>query len=278
MESNYSVLMPLWYKEKPEFLRASIASMAKQTIPPAEFVLVRDHEIPQELLKVIEQSVGNIPVNYVDAYELFGQGLGAILARGVEHCSYELIARMDSDDIAFPDRCEKQLNMFDKYPDVGIIGGIVAEFSDTPEKITSYRIVPEKHNDIIKFAKFRTPFNQPSVMFRKSIILYIGNYNAEYKKYEDCELWFRFLKNGYIGYNIPEPIVYYRAGSHLIKNRSEKDHYKCVMKLKKEMKKEKFINWFEYQISVNIHRFFHYAPYSIKKLIFILLRKRKISE
>jgi glycosyltransferase involved in cell wall biosynthesis len=278
METKYSVLMPLWYKEKPEFLRASIESMAKQTIPPSEFVLVRDHEIPPELLKVIEESTANIPVKYIDAYELFGQGLGAILARGVEECSYELIARMDSDDIAFPDRCERQLNIFDKYSDIGIIGGIIAEFSDTPKEIISYRIVPEKHEDIIKFAKFRSPFNHPSVMFRKSIILYIGNYNALYKKYEDCELWFRFLKNGYIGYNIPEPIIYYRAGKHLIKNRGEKEHYKYVIKLKKEMKKEKFINWFDYQISINIHRFFYYAPYIIKRLIFILLRKKRISE
>jgi glycosyltransferase involved in cell wall biosynthesis len=279
MESNYSVLMPLWYKEKPEFLKASIASMAKQTMPPAEFVLVRDHEIPQELLKVIEESSADIPVNYVDAYELFGQGLGAILARGVEHCSYELIARMDSDDIAFLDRCEKQLVVFGRNPRLAVVGGTIAEFSDTPEDIISYRIVPEKHDDIIKFAKFRSPFNHPSVMFRKSIILYIGNYNVKYKKYEDCELWFRFLKNGYIGYNIQEPIIYYRAGSHLIKNRSEKEHYKYILKLKKEMKKAKFINWFEYQISVNINRFFHYAPYSIKRLIFILLlRKRRISE
>lgn len=273
MDTDYSVLMPLWYKEKPEFLRASIESMAKQTIPPSEFVLVQDHETSDELVGIIKENTAGIPVKYVDVYELFGQGLGAILARGLEECTYDLIARMDSDDIAFPDRCEKQLSIFEKNHDLAIVGGIIAEFIDTPREITSYRIVPEKHEDIVKFAKYRSPFNHPSVMFRKSVIIDIGNYNKTYKKYEDSELWFRLLNNGYKSYNIPELLVYYRTDKYLIKKRSEKEHYRHIIKLKKEMKEANFINWFEYQISVNINRFFHYSPYIVKKLIFLLLRK-----
>jgi glycosyltransferase involved in cell wall biosynthesis len=273
METNYSVLMPLWYKEKPEFLRASIESMAKQTIPPADFVLVRDHEIPSELTAVIEQSVGNVPVNYVDAYDLFGQGLGSILARGVEHCSYELIARMDSDDIAFPDRCEKQLALFHKNPDLAIAGGTIAEFSDNPEKITSYRILPEKHEDIIRFAKYRNPFNHPSVMFRKSIILNTGNYDVSYKACEDYDLWFRVLMNGSEGYNIVEPILYFRAGENLIKHRGGEKNYQFNIKLKKKMRNTGFINRFDFLLSINIQRFFYYSPFFIQKLIYLLLRK-----
>jgi glycosyltransferase involved in cell wall biosynthesis len=214
-------------------------------------------------------------VRYVDAYELFSQGLGCLRARGVENCSCELIACMDSDDISCPDRCEKQLAVFKNNPDFAIVGGIVAEFLDTPKNIASYRFVPENHVDIIKFAKFRNPFNQPSVMFRKSIILDVGNYNISYKNSEDYELWFRVLKNGYTGYNIPEPIVYFRAGEQLIEHRGEKKHYQSYIKLKKQMRNEKFINLFDYQIAIIIHTVFYYSPLFLKKLIYTVLRGRQ---
>jgi cellulose synthase/poly-beta-1,6-N-acetylglucosamine synthase-like glycosyltransferase len=273
---RYSVLMLLWYKEKPEFLKISIQSMADQTIPPAEFVFVRDHEISPEFASIIKECTKNIPVKYVDVFELFGQGLGCLRAKGVENCSYELIACMDSDDIAFPDRCEKQLAVFEKNPGFAIVGGIVAEFSDNLENIISYRIVPENHVDIVKFAKFRSPFTQSSVMFRKSVILNVGNYNISYKGIEDYELWFRLLKSGYIAYNIPEPLIYFRAGEQLIEHRSEKRNYCSYIKLKKQMREQKFINWFDYQISVIIQIIFYYSPFFIKKLIYTLLRRKKI--
>jgi cellulose synthase/poly-beta-1,6-N-acetylglucosamine synthase-like glycosyltransferase len=267
--------MLLWYKEKPEFLRASIESMANQTIPPVEFVFVRDHDIPHEFINIIKECTKNIPVKYADVYELFGQGLGHLRAKGVEYCSYELIACMDSDDIAFPDRCEKQLAVFEKNPDFAIVGGIVAEFSDSPENIVSYRMVPENHEDIVKFLKLRNPFTQSSVMFRKSVILNVGNYNISYEGFEDYELWFRVLKNGYSAYNIPEPIIYFRAGEQLIAHRGEKKNYDCYVKLKKQMRKGNSINWFDYQISVIAQTIFYYSPFFIKKLVYILLRKKK---
>jgi glycosyltransferase involved in cell wall biosynthesis len=275
METEYSVLMPLWYKEKPEYLKASIESMANQTIPPAEFVLVRDHEIPSALTAVIEQGVGGIPVNYADAYDLFGQGLGSILARGVEHCSCELIARMDSDDIAFPDRCERQLEIFRKNPQLAIVSGTIAEFAHSPVEIVSYRILPEKNIEIIKFAKFRNPFNHPSVMFRKYIILSVGNYDASFKAWEDYELWFRVLNNGGEGYNIVEPLLYFRSGEGLVKRRKDRKQYQYYITIKKEMRKAHFINLFNFQISIILVGLFYYSPYFLQKLIYFFLRKGK---
>lgn len=273
MLNDYSVLMLLWYKENPEYLKASIESMAKQTVPPVEFVLVLDHDISDELAACIAEAAGSVSVHYVDARDLFEQGLGALRARGVEQCSCELVACMDSDDIAFPDRCARQLEVFRNNPGLAIVGGITAEFIHTAGNIVSYRNVPENHTDIMKYAKLRNPFNQPSVMFRKAIVLGVGNYNPRYKGYEDYELWYRLLKNGHKGYNIPEPIVYYRAGDQLIKHRGEKKNYISYKAIKKKMRKEKFINWFDYQISVNSQRLFYYSPFFLKKIIYKVLRK-----
>ncbi|GHT86226.1 glycosyl transferase [Spirochaetia bacterium] len=276
MTNDYSVLMLLWYKEKPEYLRASLESMVRQTIPPSEYVFVQDHDIPSELTSVIKSNVGNVSVKYVDAYDLFGKGFGSLLARGIEHCSYELIARMDSDDIAFSDRCERQLAVFKENPQLAVVGGTIAEFSDTPEEITSYRVVPEKNHDIIKFAKYRCPFNQPSVMFRKTVIINVGNYNTSYSACEDYELWYRVLKSGGVGYNIPEPILYFRAGEDLIKRRGKKDQYLSFVAIKKRMRNDKFINWFDFQFSVNIQRFFYYSPFFIQKWMYRYFLRKNI--
>ena len=274
METKYSVLMPFWYKEKPEYLKASIESMAKQTIPPAEFVLVRDHEIPQELLEVVQENVASIPVKYVDAYELFGQGLGAILARGVEQCSYELIARMDSDDIAFPDRCEKQLEIFNNNPELAIVGGTIAEFSDSIDKIISYRVLPENNKNIIKFARLRCPFNHPAVMYRKEIILKTGNYHT-LPRCEDYDLWYRVLNAGYGGYNIVDPVLYYRGGLSMLKRRDKK-HIDQYILLKEKMKKDGFINSLDFILSIYMHKFSFHLPYFVQKFIYSNFLRRKL--
>ncbi|MDR0562403.1 MAG: glycosyltransferase, partial [Spirochaetaceae bacterium] len=196
-------------------------------------------------------------------------------AKGVENCSYELIARMDSDDIAFPDRCEKQLKIFTEKPQLAIVGGTIAEFSDSIEKIISYRVLPEHHDDIINFTKVRNPFNHPSVMFRRDVIINYGNYNSVYKACEDYELWFRVLKGGEKGYNIQEPVLYFRDGGQLIKRRKDKKNYHFYIMLKKKMYNDNFINWMDLQISVGIQRFFYYSPEFIQKFIYrYLLRKR----
>lgn len=273
METNYSVLMPFWYKEKPEYLKASIESMAKQTIPPSEFVLVRDHEIPPELIKVVQESTASIPVKYVDAYELFGQGLGAILAKGVEQCSYELIARMDSDDISFPDRCEKQLTIFNANPELAIVGGTIAEFTDSIDKIISYRVLPSDNKNIIKFSKLRCPFNHPTVMYRKEVVLKTGNYRS-LSRCEDYDLWYRILYAGWEGYNIESPVLYYRGGLSMIKRR-DKLYINQYILLKKQMKEAGFINYIEYKVSISTQQFSYYLPYFIQKSIYKYLLRKK---
>ena len=95
-------------------------------------------------------------------------GLGNALKEGMQHCRYELVARMDSDDISVEDRFEKQLALFEKYPDLSAAGSDIAEFIGNKENIVSIRAVPEKHEDICKYLKKRCPLNHVSVMLKKS--------------------------------------------------------------------------------------------------------------
>ena len=126
---EYSVLMSVYHKEKPEYLKQAIESIQAQTLPTNDFVLVCDGPLTDALDKVIttkQQEMGT-SLNVVCLAK--NGGLGNALNEGIKHCKNELVARMDSDDIAYPDRCEKQIAVFNTHPEVSICSGIVEEFT-----------------------------------------------------------------------------------------------------------------------------------------------------
>ena len=147
------------------------------------------------------------------------QGKGHALKTGVLACKNDIIARMDSDDISRPERCEKELAVLNSDSGISIVGALIDEFTDTPDVVNARRVVPETHEEILQFAKKRNPFNHPSVMYRKAAVLEAGNY-SEVRFMQDYYLWVDMLIKGQKGYNIQEPLVWMRAGSNLFKRRS----------------------------------------------------------
>ena len=217
---DYSVLMSVYFKEKPEYLEQAIESIQVQTVSTNNFVLVCDGPLTKGLDEVIakkQEQMGKILC--VVRLKKNG-GLGNALNEGIRHCKNELVARMDSDDIAYADRCEKQIVVFNTHPEVSICSGIVEEFTITPDVIDAKRVPPETNAEIIKFAKRRNPFNHPCVMYKKSAVEAVESYQDFYLL-EDYYLWLRMLMNGYQGYNIQEPLLHMRAGADMYKRRAE---------------------------------------------------------
>ena len=161
----YSVLMSVYSKENPAWLKLAIESIQDQTLPTSDFVLVCDGPLTPELDGVIAEKHCQMGEILMVVRLEKNVGLGNALNEGIKHCRNELVARMDSDDIAYPDRCEKQVAIFNKYPIVSICSGTVMEFSKNPETINCKRVLPEKNKEIIEFAKKRNPFNHPCVMY-----------------------------------------------------------------------------------------------------------------
>ena len=211
---GYSVLMSVYHKEKPEYLKQAIESIQAQTYPTDDFVLVCDGPLNSELDAVIttkqQEMNGVLKVYRLDKNE----GLGNALNAGINHCKNELVARMDSDDVAYPNRCEKQIDVFNTHPEVSICSGIVEEFTTDPEVVDARRALPETNAKIMEFAKKRNPFNHPCVMYKKSAVEAAGSYKDFYLL-EDYYLWLRMLMAGYQGYNIQEPLLHMRAGSDM---------------------------------------------------------------
>ena len=276
MESGnkYSVLMSVYVKEKAEYLRTAMDSIWNQTIPTDDFVLVCDGPLTAELDAVIEDMEKSHPDTlHVVRLEKNG-GLGNALNAGIKHCRNELIARMDSDDISRPKRCEKQMAVFRDYPEVSICSGIVEEFTASTDQIEARRVPPETQEDILAFAKKRNPFNHPCVMYKKGAVEDAGGYQ-DFFLLEDYYLWVRMLQKGYMGYNIQEPLLWMRAGSDMYKRRAGWKYAKSQKALFEFMKDSGFISNSQYLKSVAVRSVSSLTPNWLREFMFKTVMRKK---
>lgn len=271
---QYSVLMSVYDKESAEYLRSAMNSIWNQTISTDDFVLVCDGPLNEELDAVIEKMEKEHPDTlYVVRLEKNG-GLGNALNAGIKHCKHELVARMDSDDISRPDRCERQLKVFEEHPDVSICSGIVEEFTTSTSEIEARRVPPETQEEIISFAKKRNPFNHPCVMYKKSAVEDAGGYQDFYLL-EDYYLWIRMLQKESQGYNLQEPLLWMRAGSDMYKRRAGWKYAQSQKALFIYMKGSGFISGSQYMQSVVVRTASSLTPNWLREFMFkTVMRKR----
>jgi len=268
---EYSVLMSVYHKESPDFLRTSMQSMFDQTIPPSDFVLVCDGPLTEALDAVIASFQKQHPSTLQVVRLEQNVGLGSALNEGLTHCKYKYVARMDSDDIAMPYRIEKQYLAI-RSTGADIISGTVAEFDQIPGDRNTCRKLPAQHDQIREFAKKRNPFNHPCIMFRKETVESVGGYQPFYLL-EDYYLWIRLLLAGYQGYNIPEPILYMRVGNGMYARRGGWSYFKTIYRLRKYMVKTKFCSMIDALKSLSVYLISCIIPAIMREKIYgIFLR------
>ena len=213
----FSVLLSLYVKEHPTYLKQSLNSIFSQTLLPTEIILVKDGPLTKELDEVVGEFCSKSSIIKVISLSK-NQGLGKALNEGLKHCSYDLVARMDTDDITKPDRFEKQLKIFQDNPNLDIVSSWIDEFESDVNHIISTRKLPETHEEIFRYAQKRNPINHPVVMFKKSAVLVAGGYQ-HFPLFEDYFLWVRMLLNGAKFYNIQESLLFFRASTDMFKRR-----------------------------------------------------------
>jgi len=224
-ENNlYSVLMSLYKKEHPDYLRLALDSMINQTVKPDEIVLVEDGPLTPELYAVVEEYKPYLHI-VINKKNL---GLGLALNEGLKACRNELVARMDTDDISKPDRCEKQLKRFMEKPELAIVGSHIDEFVGDPSNVISQRRVPLTSEDIYEYAKKRSAFNHPAVMYRKSAVLAEGGY-SDLKRNQDVDLFGRMLFKGHKAENIDEALLWFRSSDELAARRKSWENTKSYI-------------------------------------------------
>ena len=248
---KYSVLLSVYKKEQPIFFQQSLDSIFNQTLLPDEIVLVKDGPLTDDLERIIANF--SIQFSRLKIITLsINQGLGKALNEGLSHCTFELVARMDTDDIAKRNRFEKQIDVFQKMPEVDVVGAWVDEFEDNCNNVISTRRLPEHHKDIYKFAQMRNPINHPVVMFRKSAVLAAGGYR-HFPLLEDYYLWVRMLNTGAKFYNIQESLLYFRFSTAMLKRRGGWTYAVNELKFHCEMWKMHFISLGVLVKSTSIH-------------------------
>lgn len=205
---KFSVLMSIYKNERPIYFDKAMQSIwDKQVLKPDEIILVIDGSLTDELELVLSSWINKLDNVLVIVPLKKNLGLGKALNFGLRECSYDFIARMDTDDIALSNRFEKQLKFFENN-DVDIIGSYCIEIDELENK-RRIRKMPLSHQDIYDNL-FANPFIHPSMMFKKSIIEKVGGYDSNLKRRQDYDLWFRCAKENAKFANIGEPLLLYR--------------------------------------------------------------------
>lgn len=243
-EKTYSVLMAVYGKEKPEFFRQSIESMLAQTLPFSDFVLVCDGALTHELNEVISWAQEEMGEKLQIIRLKENKGLGKALRTGVPRCRCSVIARMDSDDISRPDRCERQFRIIER-DGYDLVSGTLQEFVREPGDMDRLRVLPRTSEEILQYAKKRNPFNHPCVMFRKESVLRVGSYQ-DFPGFEDYYLWIRMLRKGCKGYNVQEVILDMRTGNGMYDRRGGRDYLYWVLRFQRYLYCKNFITKKEY--------------------------------
>lgn len=266
LQMRFSVLLSVYYKESYISFCKSLDSIFTQTICPDEVILVEDGPLGCELDDIVAEYSSKYPVLKVIPL-LTNQGLGKALNEGLKHCSYDIVARMDTDDVAKPDRFEKQLAILEKYSNIDVVGTWIDEFENDISEIKSVRKLPELHDDIRQFAKRRNPMNHPVVMFRKSAVLAVGGYQ-HFPLFEDYYLWIRMLMNGAKFYNIQESLLFFRFSPEMFKRRGGWKYAVNEFRFLRMMRNMHFISFVEFMQNIFVRFSTRIIPNSLRSFIY----------
>ena len=254
MSLQFSVITSVYKNDKPEYIRVALDSLlVQQTVKPDEIVLVQDGPVSHETSRLLLEYKDNYgeKLNVIRLTQ--NKGLGNALMLGVENAKYDIVARMDSDDICAPDRFEKQVAYLESHPECDIVGGQITEFIDTPDNIVGKREVPCDNEAIYHYMRNRCALNHPTVMFKKKAVLNAGNYQDWFWN-EDYYMWIRMMEQGCVFANLPDVLVNMRSGIDQYGRRGGKKYFDSEIGIKKLMLEKGMITRKDYIVNY-IQRF-----------------------
>lgn len=272
---NFSVLISIYYTESSTILNRSLTSIwDDQYLKPSQIVLVKDGPLTKDLdctLEIWKKKLNEI-IEIVSIPKNIG--LGAALAIGLTHCKYDVVARMDTDDISLPHRFSTQISYLEKNPNIHLLGAHISEFKNDENKLLLTRKVPLNHEDILARAKTINPFNHPSVVYRKSAVQQSGG-PVNFTGFDDYFLWVRMLINGCRSHNIDEVLLLMRTGNGLIKRRSGLNYANQEFKFQRMLYKLNFNNSYYYFKNILTRVPVRVFPEGLLKLIYKYILRKK---
>lgn len=214
--TDFSVLLPVYHGDQLAFFERALRSVGNdQSLPPTEIVVVCDGPVKPEVDALLAhcqsgQRPDLLGTSSLKVHRLSkNQGLSAALNAGLDVCECDIVARADADDIATPDRFACQIPLMDSYD---LVGAAIAEFTDDENETGMVRCMPHTQEQIRHTVTYRSPFNHPTVVYRKDAVLAVGGYEHVHCM-EDYLLFARMVKAGVTCCNVPDVLVKYRVGA-----------------------------------------------------------------
>lgn len=261
----FSVLLPVYAGDQPEFIRQAFGSVATtQTLPPDEIVIVQDGPVSAEISACLQDicATTTVPTKLVALAEQ--RGLGLALDAGLRECAYDIIARMDADDIAMPQRFARQLPIMQT---ADIVGAGLIEFSSNTDEVVGRRTPPVGHDAIADYARAHDPFNHPTVVYRRAAVVAAGGY-GDLPLMEDYWLFARMLANGARAENLAEPLVYYRTSRSAYQRRGGWQLLRSELRLQRQFRDEGFTTAFQHLRNTLIRGGYRLLPWRVRHFVY----------
>ena len=199
--------------------------------------------------------------------------LGRALKKGVELCENEIIARMDTDDIACENRFEIQYEYMKRNPQIAVCGGMIQEFDESGLNL-HIKEMPENAKELSQYAKVRNPVNHMTVMFRKSEVLKAGNYR-HFPFLEDYDLWSRMLSEGAQFHNLQQILVKVRVSEDVYERRGGFAYCRRYLELRRMQHEKGMITGFAYAKVLILTILITTIPTGWRRIVYKkILRKR----
>jgi glycosyltransferase involved in cell wall biosynthesis len=206
VESAPLVTFVLAVSNGERYLGAALASALRQTVAELELLVVDDGST--DATSRILAEIDDERVRVLRNEERLG--LATSLNRGLDEARGRYVARLDADDVALPDRLERQLAHIRSSPPLGVVGGAVLNI-DEVDRPGELHVMPSGDAAVRWASLFSSPFFHPSVLVDRELLDRHGlRYDPAYLESEDYDLWTRVLVYA-DGDNLPEPLLLYRV-------------------------------------------------------------------
>jgi glycosyltransferase involved in cell wall biosynthesis len=200
-----SAVLPVYNGEA--YVREAVESILAQTFADFELIIINDGSTDGSGVILRELAARDPRIVLV---ERANGGLVSALNEGVERAQADLIARMDADDVADPERFALQQARMSVEPELGVLGSFIRIVDKTGRFIRQgyYPVTPK---ETARFLVHGSPLAHPTVMMRKEAVKKVGGYRRAFSHCEDYDLWLRISELGYAIANLPKPLLNYRV-------------------------------------------------------------------
>lgn len=268
---RFSVAMCVYYKDEPAYVSRALESVLQNSVVPDEVVVVADGPISSDLEAVIR---GFAQVRFLQLDRHYGHAHARNVS--VRECHHPYVALMDADDICAPERFARQLERF-AQDDVDVVGGYIDEFMHTPDNIVSRREVALTHAALLKKLKYTHPFNNMTVMFRRSAFDAAGGYDSAYFP-EDWFLSIKMARHGCRFANIPYVCCLVRVTS-MLERRGGMAYFRHVCHIYGYLYRHQMITWGEYCGYVAVRAFVQLLLRGkLRELVYTRLLRSRVSK